>query len=107
MWDILTFNRFIAQDVLIFFYYIGAVFMPLFFFIFRGYLIKNVAIFQNFHQKIRAIYHSLPPRSKILFWIFAILMFLFAELIWRMVFEAMIGYFDIHDYLYQIMQQRA
>ncbi len=107
MWEILTFNRFIAQDVLIFFYYIVAIFMPLFFFIFRKYLIKNIAFFQKIHQQMSILYNSLPPRSKIFFWIFTILMFVFAELVWRMSFEAIIGYFDMHDYLYQIMQQRA
>ncbi len=105
MWDILTFNRFIAQDVLIFFYYIGAIFMPLFFYIFREYLIKNIAIFQNFHQKMSTLYNSLPSYLKIFFWIFLLMMFLCTELVWRMMFEAMIGYFDMHDYLYQILKK--
>ncbi|BCD67237.1 hypothetical protein NitYY0918_C0108 [Nitratiruptor sp. YY09-18] len=33
--------------------------------------------------------------------------FLCAELCWRMVFEAMIGYFDMHDFLYEIYKHQT
>ena len=81
MQEILTFEKFITQDVLIVIYYLGAISLPVLFFIYRQKAIKVVS-------KIEI--------NK-LFLVF--ILFLFLELMWRMMFEAMIGYFDMHNYL--------
>jgi len=94
MWDILSFNTFVTQDVLIFFYYIGAVVMPIALYFFKDYLIKQISTHTSFSSN-----------EKKVFWFVAILLFLCMELCWRMMFEAMIGYFDMHDYLHVIAKK--
>ena len=81
MYDFLTFSRFIAQDILIFFYYVGVSVLPVLFYLFRDRLPK------------------VESKRFILLFVVAVL---FAQIVWRMMFEAMIGYFDMHDYLYEI-----
>jgi len=105
MQDILSFNTFITQDILIFFYYIGAVVMPIVLYFFRDYLSKNISFFKKINDKLHTVYSTLSSSEKIVFWMMFITMFLCMELCWRMMFEAMIGYFDMHDYLYQIAKQ--
>jgi len=82
MWDILTFNTFITPDVLIFFYYIGVIFIPFLLWVFRDYFDK---------------YISAKNRVKIVFILLAL--FITSELFLRMIFEMIIGYFDMHNYL--------
>jgi len=84
----LTFSTFIAQDVLIFFYYIGVLFLPFFIYYYREFLVQKLSFFSTQNQKK--------------FIIFMLLMFLCMELFWRIMFEVMIGYFDMHDYLYEV-----
>ena len=105
MYDILVFNRFITQDVLIVFYYIGAMVMPVVLFMFRKELIGRVAFFKRINDRLNTFYATFTTRQKTVFWLVSVTLFLCMELCWRMVFEAMIGYFDMHDYLYQITSQ--
>jgi len=88
MQDFLSFNYFITPTVLMFFYYIGVLFLPV--------------IAWRHKEKVRTIFTFLP--NKTLFWFFIALFFM--ELFWRMMFEMILGYFDIHNYLYQILQQQ-
>lgn len=94
MWDILSFNTFVTQDVLIFFYYIGAVGIPIVVYSYKDYFIKLISKHTFFSSN-----------EKKVFWFVSISLFLCMELCWRMVFEAMIGYFDMHDYLHVIAQK--
>jgi len=90
MGDFLRFDIFIAKDVLLFFYYIGALFLPvLIFFVYRKFFV----MLPGWSQRNR-------------FWaiIAIIIFFIIAEMMWRVMFEVMIGYFDIHDYLHEIMR---
>jgi len=105
MQDILSFNTFITQDVLVFFYYIGAVFMPIALYFFKDYLIAHLSFVKKINDKLHTFYAAFSSNEKILFWIIFVTMFFCMELCWRMMFEAMIGYFDMHDYLYQIASQ--
>ena len=102
MWDILSFNHFVTQDVLIFFYYIGAIIIPIVLLFFRSYLIQNISYINKINTKIKNFFLSLNAAKKIVTVISFVLLFLCMELCWRMIFEAMIGYFDMHDYLYMI-----
>jgi hypothetical protein len=105
MWDILSFNHFVTQDVLIFFYYIGAIVIPIMLLFFRSYLIENVSYIKKINTKIKNFFSSLNAAQKTVTILSFILLFLCMELCWRMMFEAMIGYFDMHDYLYEISKQ--
>ena len=102
MKDILTFNTFITQDVLVFFYYIGAVLMPVVLYFFKDYLIEHVSFLKTINDKLHTFYGSFSSKRKIVFWMMFITIFLCMELCWRMMFEAMIGYFDMHNDLRQI-----
>jgi len=102
MWDILTFNQFITQDVLIFFYYIGVVAIPVILVFSREYLIQNISLVKKLDEKIQ---NSLNLKEKIIILVSFFTLLLFVELGWRMIFEMIIGYFDMHDYLYKISQK--
>ena len=97
MYDILSFNNFIAQDVLIFFYCIGAIAVPALLYYYKN----NVLKFLN----KKGLHISLSSKEKRVTLFILIMLFLCAELCWRMVFEAMTGYFDMHDYLYEISKK--
>lgn len=85
MWDILSFKTFISPNVLVLFYYTGAVGIPIVLWYFQTYLLKKPRI-----------------KSNALMWVGFIVMIIFAELFWRMIFEMLIGYFDIHNYLQKL-----
>ena len=89
--DFLTFERFITQDILIVFYYMGVFFLPILLWYYR----KNIKI----------LYNAYTAKNKGLHLTLALLLFLFMQMIWRMIFEAMIGYFDMHNYLHDIALQ--
>lgn len=104
MYNFFSFNTFITQDVLVFFYYFGAIGVPIVFFFFRNYLSKHVILFETIELKIKKFYDSFTSKEKFIFWISILFLFLMMELFWRMMFEAMIGYFDMHEYLHKISQ---
>ena len=91
MIDILSFDTLITPNILIFLYYIGAVLVPVLLWSGRLYL----------RQKF-AFLHTLEHEHNILFWIFLVMFFCCVELCWRMMFEMVIAYFDIHNYLYEM-----
>jgi len=93
MWDFLTFNSFITQDILIFIYYIGAVVFP-------------VVLWQKTDPILgKFSFIKISDENRFNMYLSVLVLFLVMELCWRMMFEVMIGYFDMHDYLYQITQQ--
>jgi phage-related holin len=105
MMDILSFNTFVTQDILMFFYYVGAVVIPIVLYFFRTYLIDHIALIKTGYEKLYDFYSSFSVTEKKVFWFVMISMFVCMELCWRMMFEAMIGYFDMHDYLHIISQE--
>jgi hypothetical protein len=102
MWDILSFNHFVTQNVLIFFYYIGAIVIPIGLLFFRSYLIDNISYIKKINTKVKNFFSSLNAAQKTVTVLSFLLLFLCMQLCWRMMFEAMVGYFDMHDYLYEI-----
>jgi len=85
--------------VLIFFYYIGIFTIPIVLIFSRKYLLENISLLKKIDDKIR---NSSSIKEKIAVVISFFLLLIFVELGWRMLFEMMIGYFDMHDYLYEI-----
>jgi len=90
MLDFLSFERFITQDVLIVFYYMGVFFLPTILWIYR--------------KKVSFIYKAYESQNKTFVILVLFFTFLMMQLFWRMMFEAMIGYFDMHTYLHDIVQ---
>ena len=90
MKDFLTFEYFITPNILILFYYVGVFILPLFLWIYR----EKVKIFFQTESEKRVL-------------LFLFLLFLMMQLIWRVMFEFMIGYFDMHNYLHIISQKMS
>lgn len=96
MWDYLLFNKFIAQDLLIFVYYIGVFVLPFILWWNYQYIIQKFIKIKNLYIK------QLAFKDKIKIYIAFFILFFCMQICWRIFFEAMIGYFDIHNYLYKI-----
>ncbi len=98
--DFFLFRKFISQDVLIIFYFFGAVVLPFFIWKFYLLIVKKVKIFNSFKDSFsKNIWEKLSIQQKIYFITFFTVMFLFCELIWRMMFEFLIAYMQIRDAL--------
>ncbi len=102
MWNFLTFQTFIAQDILIIAYYIGAVAIPIFMWYSKGYLQRNFTFFAQIGATLNQRFGTLSAQNRIVALLGFFILFLCMELCWRMMFEMMIGYFDMHDYLQAI-----
>ncbi len=97
MIDFLTFNKFISLYMLVVFYYLGAVVIPLMIFFSKSYFFKKYSFLAKFMDTAT---QATSLRIKIIF-IFCII---FCEILWRMMFEVIIGYFQMHDYLQQLQK---
>ena len=86
MQDFLTFQTFITPKILLIFYTIGALIVPLF----GWYLLRYLK---------RRFFPDLVIPKKIYLYLVMLLCLLCMELFWRMIFEVMIAYFDMHDAL--------
>jgi len=93
MWDFLRFHTFITPSVLLFFYYMGALFLPILLFVTRKYIFKKLHIVKTSQRWILLS----------IFFFF----FLFMELFWRMLFEMIIAYFQMHNYLYFLVKHSS
>ncbi len=89
MYDFLMFRSFVTPSFLLIFYYVGAVLMP-----FLAWLTWLWLKRKYFPETV------LP--KQIYIYTFFLLGFLMMELFWRMMFEIMIAYFDMHDALMKI-----
>ena len=96
MLDFLTFKTFISPSILIVFYYIGAVFVPILSF----YLARR---FKNTY--FSSVTLSLSLQHYLLTIGLFLLTFLMLEVFWRMMFEMLIAYFDMHDALMQTISK--
>jgi len=102
MWNFLTFQTFIAQDILIFIYYIGSVAIPIFLWYSKGYLQRNFTLFAQISTAFKQLFGTLSTQNRIFALLGFFTLFFCMELCWRMMFEMLIGYFDMHDYLQTI-----
>ena len=100
--EYLTFHKFIAQDILVLFYYFFAIALPLLLFKARQRVIKKVLFIKSIEESMTTYYSTLSLREKVKIWLAFLALFFCAQLCLRMVFEAMIGYFNMQNYLYDI-----
>ncbi|MGD9654331.1 MAG: DUF4282 domain-containing protein [Sulfuricurvum sp.] len=85
--DVLGFETFISVPILIFVYYTGALLIPFMLLYYRRSLERRVSLegrWRGAKMKILALF---------------IVCFLLGQIMWRMMFEVMIGYFQMHEYL--------
>ncbi len=86
MYDFLAFRAFITPSLLIVIYYFGAAVIPL------------LSWFAMRWLKRRYFPEFVLPKRFYIYTLF-LLCFLCMEIFWRMIFEVMIAYFDMHDAL--------
>lgn len=79
--DIITFKTMISKEMLFIFYYLGAIVVPFLIYIYTKGIYKP---FQNNAPKVFIIFIS---------------MFIFMEILWRMMFEFLIAFLQIRDAL--------
>lgn len=74
MYDFLSFNTFITEDILVVFYYIGAIGFPIALFMSRKYLNKHTLLFQKISLRLNNLYNTLSLSEKLFF---GVLLFFF------------------------------
>ena len=101
--DFLTFKRFISIEVLIAFYYVGALIMPISLWFFLTWLIRHYNVLHMAYEGGKdRIWNLLSGKQKLKIVAFFTMSFLFLELLWRMLFEFLIAYLQMRDALLQI-----
>jgi len=101
--DFLTFKRFISTEVLIVFYYIGAILLPIGIWFLLTWLIRKYKFIEDAYKKGReTIWRSLSRKQQTKLVALFISAFLFMELFWRMLFEFLIAYMQMRDALLQL-----
>ncbi len=100
--DFLSFKSFISIEALIFFYYIGAIILPLGSWYLVNWLIKKYEAVNTSYKNVKSlIWQTLSKKQKRRLIIMFALAFIFMELFWRMLFEFLIAYIQIRDALLQ------
>ena len=93
MTDFLTFQTFITPTLLIIMYYIGAVLIPIFSWFFLHWIKKVYKTEIETYSPFKKIFMG---STTFLICFFSI------EILWRVIFEFFIAYFDIHDALMKL-----
>lgn len=100
--DFLTFKRLISIEVLIVFYYLGALILPIVMCLVFKWLIRKYELLGAAVKSGKEVaWLSLSLKQKIIFIALFAVAFLFMELFWRMMFEFLIAYMQIRDALLQ------
>lgn len=100
--DFLSFQTMISQPVLIVFYYLGAVVMPLMAWLLALYLGRRFAWLRASAASGKQLFEaSVPSRYRWLLLLLFIAAFLFMELMWRLMFEYLIAFMQMRDALVQ------
>jgi len=100
--DFLTFKSFISTEVLIIFYYLGALILPIAIWLLLTWLIRKYKLLNTAYENGKEIiWKSLSRKQQTKLVIFFAISFLFMELFWRMFFEFLIAYMQMRDALLQ------
>lgn len=90
IYDILSFKTFISSYMLLIFYYIGAVLVPFICFKYANQIYK--------YPK-ESIDKIVPRKYTFNIFVFFLSIFIFLEILWRMIFEFLIAYLQMRDSL--------
>jgi hypothetical protein len=100
MMDFLTFKSFISIEALIVFYYIGALLLPIALWLILLWLVRKYKLFNAaFTHTKEMIWKVLSTKQQTQLLLFFMILFLFMQLFWRMLFEFLIAYMQIRDAL--------
>ncbi|MCO4845161.1 MAG: DUF4282 domain-containing protein [Sulfurovum sp.] len=94
MKDFLTFQTFITPTLLIFIYYVGALLIP----ILSLYLARWIQIVYKTEIETSATF-----KKRFIGTAAFLICFFSMEILWRMMFEFFIAYFDMHDALMKLV----
>jgi hypothetical protein len=98
--DFLAFRTLISGPVLILFYYLGAVGIPVGAWLLAMYLMQRFEIARNaYEQGRRTFVAALPKRRRVTALLLFVTAFVFMELLWRLMFEYLIAFMQIRDAL--------
>ena len=101
--DFITFKSFISTEVLIMFYYLGALILPVGVWLLLTWLIRKYRLVNTAYKNGKEIiWKSLNKKQQTKLVVFFVTSFLFMELFWRMFFEFLIAYMQMRDALLQI-----
>lgn len=104
LWDFLSFRTLISPTVLIGFYLLGAVVMPLFAFLLWLKLRARFAVVRNSEAAVgRWSKRNLSPPQRIGLLLAALIAFLLMEMFWRMLFEFLIAYLHMAEDLQRLV----
>jgi len=98
--DFLTFKTFISTEVLIAFYYFGAVVFPIGLWFFISWLLKRYEFLNITYNRSKALFwQALTGKQQFAMISTFVVSVFFMELFWRMLFEFLIAYMQIRDAL--------
>jgi len=99
MYDFLLFNRLISGEVLLALYYLGALCLPYGIWRIWNHL-RRLCTHRSEGPFYCALFPSLSNTTmKVRVYALLLIGLIAAETVWRMMFEVMIAYFRMHDYL--------
>jgi len=84
----------------IFFYYMGAIIMPFFIWFVSRLIMKKIRFMEEGYEAGKSmVWKSMTLKYKVLFVVLLVMMFLFMQILWRMMFEFLIAYMQIREAL--------
>jgi len=99
--EFLTFETFITPTLLIFIYYFGAIVIPVVSWYFVHW-IKKVYLSKKDIKNNASIEVHITSRQRFIVYAIFFISFLIMEILWRIIFEFFIAYFDMHDALMRL-----
>ena len=106
--DFLSFKTFITPNILIGMYYFGVVLVPVFSWLVARWLMGKFKVLQPLQslaqQTLTNRFKQLSVKEQLLILGLGLSIFLMMQLAWRMMFETMLAYFQMRDYL-QLLSQ--
>ena len=98
--EFIIFKNFISIEVLIVFYYIGAIIFPIMVWLYSKPLIKKYQLFSDSYFKGKDfLWKLLNKKQKVKIIGLLIPFFIFVQLLWRVLFEFLIAFMQIHEVL--------
>ena len=106
--NFLTFKTFITPNILIGMYYFGVVLVPIFSWLLVRWLTNKFELLKSVQQlakqSLTERFKQLSFQNQLLIIGLGLSVFLIMQLVWRMMFEAMLAYFQMRDYLQTLSQ---
>ncbi|PKN69164.1 MAG: hypothetical protein CVU54_11695 [Deltaproteobacteria bacterium HGW-Deltaproteobacteria-12] len=101
--DYLTFRSVISPHVLLACYYIGALGVPVGSWFFARRIKNKYLVVSDIYESSKTIIFSITKtKDRMLFYVLFAMLFFCMEIIWRMVFEFLIAYFQMRDVLLEL-----